>query len=266
MPTDATPSSLPSGYSARIKQFRARLGLTQVELAARLGVSFATVNRWENGQTTPSPLSWQQLVRMDEGDASVVPTEQMPVAPPVLDFTGSPQVVRALAEGERLSFGHMFNPAFATEISQIDPLPHQITAVYQSMLPRQPLRFLLADDPGAGKTIMAGLLIKELMARGDVQRCLICAPGNLADQWQDEMWYKFQMRFEILTRETYEAAVSGNAFLEKDRAIIRLDQVARDEGLQENARLVGGHHAIPKTGLRYSTAHFVLNHRPWNQE
>jgi DNA-binding transcriptional regulator YiaG len=81
MADDATTSSLPSDYSARIKQFRARLGLTQVELAARLGVSFATVNRWENGQTKPSPLSWQQLLRMDEGDASVAPIKQTAVEP-----------------------------------------------------------------------------------------------------------------------------------------------------------------------------------------
>ena len=70
--------------------------------------------------------------------------------------------------------------------SLVDPLPHQITAVYEAMLPKQPLRFLLADDPGAGKTIMAGLLIKELIARGDLKLCLIVCPGSLAEQWQDE--------------------------------------------------------------------------------
>jgi len=199
MPTDATPSSLPSGYSARIKQFRARLGLTQVELAARLGVSFATVNRWENGQTTPSPLSWQQLVRMDEGDASVVPTEQMPVAPPVLDFTGSPQVVRALAEGERLSFGHMFNPAFATEISQIDPLPHQRIAVYEHMLKQFPLRFLLADDAGAGKTIMSGLYVREMKARRLIKRILIVPPAGLIGNWHRELATLFSLQFTIVT-------------------------------------------------------------------
>ena len=84
-----------------------------------------------------------------------------PVGPPVTDFTGSADVVRVLAEGERLSFGHMFNPAFATEVSQIDPLPHQRIAVYEHMLKQFPLRFLLADDAGAGKTIMSGLFIRE---------------------------------------------------------------------------------------------------------
>src|SRR5947209_8576079 len=117
MPADSS-ITIPADYAVRIKQFRARLGLTQVELAERLGVSFATVNRWENSQTKPSPLSWGQLVRMDEGEqptsASVVPAAEGVD----IDFTSAPSAVRALAEGERLSFGHMFNPAFATEISQ----------------------------------------------------------------------------------------------------------------------------------------------------
>jgi hypothetical protein len=100
-----------------------------------------------------------------------------------------------VAEAYRIHLAHLFDPVLAVHTSLIEPLPHQITGVYGEMLPRQPLRFLLADDPGAGKTIMAGLLIKELMIRGDVQRCLICVPGNLADQWQDELWFKFQTRF-----------------------------------------------------------------------
>ena len=83
----------------------------------------------------------------------------------------------------------------------MDALPHQITAVYGEMLARQPLRFLLADDPGAGKTIMSGLLIKELIARGDLERCLVVAPGSLVEQWQDELGEKFNLEFDILTNE-----------------------------------------------------------------
>jgi superfamily II DNA or RNA helicase len=104
------------------------------------------------------------------------------------------------------------------------------------MLTRQPLRYLLADDPGAGKTIMAGLLIKELVARGDARRCLICVPGSLAVQWQDELWFKFQLPFEILTRDLFDTAVGGNLFMEKDHATIRLDQIARNDDLQEKLR------------------------------
>ena len=77
---------------------------------------------------------------------------------------------------------------------------------------RQPLRFLLADDPGAGKTIMTGLLIKELMVRGDLERCLIVCPGNLVEQWQDEMKFRFHLDFWALTRELIESTVSGNPF------------------------------------------------------
>jgi superfamily II DNA or RNA helicase len=100
------------------------------------------------------------------------------------------------------------------------------------MLPRQPLRFLLADDPGAGKTIMAGLLIKELLIRGDLHRCLIVCPGNLAEQWQDELYQRFQLPFDILTNDKLEAARTGNRFIENPLAIARLDKLSRNEDVQ----------------------------------
>ena len=208
-----TTSRLPSDYSARIKEFRARLGLAQVELAARLGVSFATVNRWENGQTKPSPLSWQQLLRMDECDTSIVSAGEAAIEQPVLDFTASPDVVRALAEGERLSFGHMFNPTFATEISQIDPLPHQRIAVYEHMLKQFPLRFLLADDAGAGKTIMSGLYIREMRARRLIKRVLIVPPAGLIGNWHRELATLFSLQFGIVTGED---ARNTNPFIGED--------------------------------------------------
>ncbi len=92
------------------------------------------------------------------------------------------------------------------------------------MLTRQPLRFLLADDPGAGKTIMTGLFVKELLARGDLQRCLIVCPGNLVEQWQDELDSKFHLPFEIMTNDAFEAARTGNWFQENPLAICRLDK------------------------------------------
>src|SRR5256885_5459885 len=94
---------------------------------------------------------------------------------------------------------------------------------------RQPLRFVLADDPGAGKTIMAGLLIKELMIRGDVRRCLIVCPGNLVEQWQDELYTRFQLPFDILTNDRLESARTGNVFSEAPLLIARLDKLARDD-------------------------------------
>jgi superfamily II DNA or RNA helicase len=116
--------------------------------------------------------------------------------------------------------------------SQIEALPHQITAVYGEMLTRQPLRFLLADDPGAGKTIMAGLLIKELLIRGDLERCLIVAPGALVEQWQEELIDKFGLAFELLTRDQIEASITGNPFVERNRLIVRLDMAARSDELR----------------------------------
>ncbi|MCA9929046.1 MAG: DUF3883 domain-containing protein [Anaerolineales bacterium] len=147
-------------------------------------------------------------------------------------FHADGHAFRLAAEAFRIHLAHLFDPVLAVHTSIVEPLPHQITAVYAEMLTRQPLRYLLADDPGAGKTIMAGLLLKELIVRGDVRRCLICVPGSLAGQWQDELWFKFQTHFDIMTREMVEASVSGSPFQEKDRLIVRLDQVARSEELQ----------------------------------
>jgi SNF2 family DNA or RNA helicase len=142
------------------------------------------------------------------------------------------QFLTIASEAYRIQLAHLFDPRLAVHTSLIQPLPHQITAVYSDMLTRQPLRFLLADDPGAGKTIMAGLLIKELIVRGDVKRCLVCAPGSLTEQWQDELWTKFKIRFEILTRDKIESSHSGNPFQDYDRLIVRLDQVSRNEELK----------------------------------
>lgn len=147
-------------------------------------------------------------------------------------FDGDGASFRLVSEAHRIRLAHLFDPVLAVHTSLVDPLPHQITAVYEAMLPRQPLRFLLADDPGAGKTIMAGLLIKELIARGDLKRCLIVCPGSLAEQWQDELDRRFHLPFEILTNDKLEAARTGNWFLENDLAIARLDKLSRNEDVQ----------------------------------
>ena len=148
-------------------------------------------------------------------------------------FDGDGALFRLVSEALRIRLAHLFDPVLAVHTSVVDPLPHQITAVYESMLPRQPLRFLLADDPGAGKTIMAGLLIKELIARGDLQRCLVVCPGSLAEQWQDELYRRFQLPFEILTNDRLEAARTGNWFLEANLVIARLDKLSRNEEVQQ---------------------------------
>jgi hypothetical protein len=128
----------------------------------------------------------------------------------------------------------------------VDPLLHQIVAVYGDMLPRQPLRFLLADDPGAGKTIMAGLLIMELLIRGDLHRCLIVCPGNLVEQWQDELYQRFQLPFEILTNDKLEAARTGNWFAENPLAIRSPGQAQQERRCTEQA----GQHRLGPGCLR----------------
>ena len=147
-------------------------------------------------------------------------------------FDGDGERFRLVSEAHRIQLAHLFDPLLAVHTSLVDPLPHQITAVYEEMLPRQPLRFLLADDPGAGKTIMTGLLIKELIARGDLNRCLIVSPGNLVEQWQDELDSRFHLPFEIMTNDKLEAARTGNWFHENRLVICRLDKLSRDEDVQ----------------------------------
>ena len=148
-------------------------------------------------------------------------------------FDGDGALFRLVSEAHRIRLAHLFDPVLAVHTSLVEPLPHQITAVYDSMLRRQPLRFLLADDPGAGKTIMAGLFMKELIARGDLQRCLVVCPGSLAEQWQDELYRRFHLPFDILTNDKLEAARTGNWFLETNFAIARLDKLSRNEDVQE---------------------------------
>src|SRR6056297_3310636 len=148
-------------------------------------------------------------------------------------FDADGALLRLVTEANRIKLAHFFDPYLAIHTSLVDPLPHQISAVYGEMIPRQPLRFLLADDPGAGKTIMAGLLIKELVARSDLERCLIVAPGSLVEQWQDELGEKFGLEFDILTRDMIESSRSGNPFNDHNRLIARLDVLSRNEELQE---------------------------------
>jgi len=151
-------------------------------------------------------------------------------------FDGDGELFRLVSEAHRIRLAYHFDPVLAVHTSLIDPLPHQITGVYEAMLPRQPLRFLLADDPGAGKTIMAGLLIKELIVRGDLNRCLIVCPGSLAEQWQDELYRRFHLPFDILTTDKLESARTGNWLLENNLVLARLDKLSRNEDVQQKLK------------------------------
>lgn len=178
-------------------------------------------------------LGSELLYRESESSLEIV-TESLPWS-----FDGDGENFRLVSEAHRIRLAHLFDPRLAVHISQVEPLPHQITAVYEEMLPRQPLRYLLADDPGAGKTIMTGLYLKELLVRGDLKRCLIVCPGSLVEQWQAELRQRFYLSFEVFTREKFNTARTGNLFQEENLLICRLDQLSRSEDIQ--AKLKGTH-------------------------
>ena len=182
-------------------------------------------------KTSDGKPSSELLYRHDEKRIEVV-EEGRPWS-----FDGDGDLFRLVSEANRIHLAYLFDPVLAVHTSIVEPLPHQITAVYDAMLPRQPLRFLLADDPGAGKTIMAGLLMKELIARGDLHRCLVVCPGSLAEQWQDELYRRFHLPFEILTNDKLEAARTGNWFMENNLVIARLDKLSRNEDVQEKLKV-----------------------------
>src|SRR6266487_2876284 len=151
----------------------------------------------------------------------------IPPATPPVDFMADPEVVRLVVEGERLTYGHLFNPAFATEISLIEPLPHQRIAVYDHMLQQPRLRFLLADDAGAGKTIMTGLYIREMLTRRLISRVLIVPPAGLVGNWEHEMHSLFNLPFTIVSGND---ARSGNPFIgsQSDLLIVSIDTLRGD--------------------------------------
>ncbi len=142
-------------------------------------------------------------------------------------FDGDPESYKLAAEALRIRYAALYDPLIAVNSSDLQPLPHQIRAVYGELLPRVPLRFLLADDPGAGKTIMAGLYIKELKLRGDLEKCLIVAPGGLVEQWQEELNEKFDLKFELLTKQHLESTIDENVFDSHPMLIARMDQLSR---------------------------------------
>ena len=165
------------------------------------------------------------------------PTLEIVTAGRPWSFDGDGALFRLVSEAHRIRLAHLFDPRLAVHTSSVDALPHQITAVYEEMLPRQPLRYLLADDPGAGKTIMTGLYLKELLVRGDLKRGLIVCPGSLVEQWRDELHQRFHLPFKILTREQIATTHTGNPFQEQNLLICRLDQLSRNEDIQAKLEL-----------------------------
>lgn len=169
-------------------------------------------------------LGQRVVFRKDEGGLRVARSGGRAFDAPARDF-------RLAAEAQRITLAGLSDPMLAVTTSDVRPLPHQIRAVYGELLPRTPLRFLLADDPGAGKTIMGGLYAKELILRDDVKRCLIVAPGGLVEQWQDELFFKFGLRFALLTNQLADAHAGAGAFERNPLLIARMDQLSRNERL-----------------------------------
>ncbi len=215
---------IPEDYPLRVKDLRGRLGLTQAQMAERVGVSFATVNRWENSQSRPGRLAWRGIVDLEAEVRHLTRPAEPPAASatPTLDFGSEPAAVAAVAAATRLAYGHLSNPAFASEISSIDPLPHQRIAVYEHMIGQSPLRFLLADDAGAGKTIMTGLYLREMLVRRLITRVLVAAPAGLVGNWEREMRMLFRLPFRIVRGTDARA---GNPFAGpgSDRIVVSID-------------------------------------------
>ncbi|HEV2235029.1 MAG TPA: SNF2-related protein, partial [Ktedonobacterales bacterium] len=233
-------ATIPPDYSNRIKALRGGFELSQGQLAALLGVSVMSVSRWENGQAKPPLPLWQLIARAEQEGLVALDGHRAGTgrirepsaayhasagASPLAPFTGQPDAVRLVVEAHRLEYGYLINPAFATEVSLIEPLPHQRIAVYERMLQQSRLRFLLADDAGAGKTIMTGLYIREMLARRLIRRVLIVPPAGLVGNWRHELETLFSLPFAIVTGADARAA---NPFVgpESDQVIVSVDTLA----------------------------------------
>ena len=147
------------------------------------------------------------------------------------NFTEDPKRVFLFLEAKRYRFASLYDPLLAMSTSKVDPLPHQIEAVYGRILKNPRIRFLIADDPGAGKTIMAGLIIKEMKLRGLAKRILIIAPGHLRDQWLREMDERFKEKFVVMSRESYKNTYQQNPWLQNNQIIASMDFAKQDDVL-----------------------------------
>lgn len=139
------------------------------------------------------------------------------------DFTADAEDVFLAIEAYRFKLASLFDPLLAMNVSRVDPLPHQIEAVYDYILKLPRIRFLIADDAGAGKTVMAGLVIKELKLRGLAKRILIVVPGHLKDQWRRELDEKFSESFVVVDRGTFDAHFGENIWQKEPRVITSVD-------------------------------------------
>ena len=210
------------------------MDLTQVQFAERMAVTPLTVHRWETGQSRPRALALERLQALEEAASNRAAVDRSeatrgPLTSCVpLDFAGDPAAVLLVAEAWRLAHGHQFNAAFASETARIDPLPHQRIAVYERMLPREPLRFLLADDAGAGKTIMTGLYVREMLFRRRIRRVLIVPPAGLVGNWERELRTLFRLQCRIVSGADCRDGANPFVGEEGDRVIVSLDTLVTE--------------------------------------
>jgi hypothetical protein len=169
----------------------------------------------------------QRVLRLDQLQFLDATPEREP-------FDGDPARFRLGIEAARLGIAYGYDPYFSLSISRVDPLPHQLEAVYDYFMRLPRIRFLLADDPGAGKTIMAGLLLKELKIRGLVKRTLIVAPANLCFQWQRELKEKFRESFEVVRSDVLRANYGQNPWQEKNQVVTSVSWVSRVDDAKES--------------------------------
>src|SRR6266571_9520784 len=174
------------------------------------------------GSTIHSRQHVDQLIGKDE-------LSQIEISAINLDFGADPVQTFLSIETLRYRFASLYDPLLAMNTSKVDPLPHQIDAVYGYILKLPRIRFLIADDPGAGKTIMAGLVIKELKLRNLAKRILIVVPGHLKDQWRRELKEKFEETFVVIDRGLLEAHYAENVWDRENQIITSMDFAKRDE-------------------------------------
>ncbi len=159
---------------------------------------------------------------------------QLTISAETEPFDGDARLFRLGIEAQRLGLAYEYDPFFSLSIARVDPLPHQLEAVYGYFLKLPRIRFLLADDPGAGKTVMAGLLLKELKARGLVRRVLIVTPANLTFQWQRELSEKFREKFDVIRGDVLRANYGQNPWQERDQVITSVSWVSIVEDARES--------------------------------
>ncbi|SOY52696.1 protein NO VEIN domain-containing protein [Cupriavidus taiwanensis] len=194
----------------------------QVVLVQEFGASLKMFGKGLRSERMYDPILTQEQL------------EELSASPEKEPYDGDPMRFRLGVEAMRLGLAYEYDPYFSLSIARVDPLPHQLEAVYDYFLKLPRIRFLLADDPGAGKTIMAGLLIKELKIRGLVKRTLIVSPANLSFQWQRELKDKFREQFEVVRSDVLRANYGSNPWQEKNQVITSVSWVSRVEDARDS--------------------------------